>query len=108
AHAPQAAVEVLGDGVAPDDLALREPAHQIDAPAGRVHLLPPGDVGRACRKTKPAVHAIVEQRALAHRALTGVNHHSPFTNHTSPITNSSRFPRRSAPARVGAPDPDGP
>ena len=60
-HAAQAAVEVLGDLVGQQDRAVLERAHQVDAPARRVHLLVPQHVGRAARQAEPAVHAVGDQ-----------------------------------------------
>ena len=50
------------------DLALLDELHQVDAPAGRVHLVAPQRVGRARWQAESAVDAGVEQLArLSHR-----------------------------------------
>src|SRR5262249_1888856 len=64
-EASEAPVEVLRDGVGPLELALCQPAHQVDAPARRVHLLRPGVPGRTGRQTEAAVDAVVVERAPA-------------------------------------------
>ena len=67
-QAAEAAVEVAGDRRVELDLAAVDQVHQVDAAAGRVHLVSPERVGRARRQAEPAVHAGVEQLArLSHR-----------------------------------------
>ena len=67
-HAPEAAVEVLDDGVRQLDRAFGKALHQPDPPARRVHLLlPERPVGRAGRQAEAAVDAVVDQgRVDAH------------------------------------------
>src|SRR4051812_3905125 len=61
-HAAEAAVEVLDDGVRQLDRPVDEPLHQVDPPAGRVHLLlPERPVGRAGRQAETAMDAVGDQ-----------------------------------------------
>ena len=59
-HAPEAAVEVLGDRGVERDRSVESGVHEVDAPARRVHLLAPEDVRRAGRQAEPAVDAVVD------------------------------------------------
>ena len=56
-HAAQAAVQVLAAAAAARG-AVEDLGDQVDAPAGRVHLLAPQLVGGAGRQAEPAVHAV--------------------------------------------------
>ena len=64
-HAAEARVPVRDTVVRREaDLPSLREVHQQDAAARRVHLLAPQHVGRAGGQAEPAVHAVVEQRAL--------------------------------------------
>ena len=63
-HAAEAGVEVADEGVGHRHPPVEAGLHQIDPAARRVHLLAPQRVGRTGRQTEPAVHALVDQRAL--------------------------------------------
>src|SRR5581483_4110154 len=78
-HASQAAIEVRRHRPGHLQLSGAQPAHQIDAPAGRVHLLAPVLVRRAGRQAEPAMHAVVDQLPLRR-------------GHTMNLPGASRFP----------------
>ena len=63
-HAAEATVKVLDDRVAQLDRPVDEPLHQVDAPAGRVHLLVPQRIRRAGRQAEAAVDAVGDQLGL--------------------------------------------
>src|SRR5262249_50988961 len=66
-HAPQALVEVAGHRGGQRNALVAEPAHQVDAPAGAVHLLGPAPIGPGMRGTEAAVDTIPDQVAPGHR-----------------------------------------
>ena len=77
--AAEAAIQVLHDGRRRIEAALLQRAHEMDAPARRVGLLPELDVGRARGEAEPAVDAGEEPLGLdeAHERSLGGARQTP-------------------------------
>lgn len=60
-HAAEARVDVTNEALAAGFATVAAQFHQVNAPAGRVRLLPPQQIRGAGRQTKAAVDAIVKK-----------------------------------------------
>ena len=68
-HAAQAAIEMLDHRAVEPDSALIGEFHQVDPPAGRVHLLAPEQVGGAGRQAEAAVDAVVDELGIGRMVI---------------------------------------